>query len=73
MKDGSALTLLKFHPEARGGPEDSVYLFDNYIQAVQSYKNSRSVYKDNRPSQLMLDILSKQRVGAEPLRQAIGA
>jgi len=64
---------LQFHPEAKGGPEDSVYLFDNYIRAVQSYKNSQSVYKDNRPSQLMLDILSKQRVGAQPLRQAIGA
>ncbi|CAG9990527.1 unnamed protein product [Clonostachys byssicola] len=57
---------LQFHPEAKGGPQDSSYLFDNYIQAVQSYKNSQSVYKDNRPSQLMLDILSKQRVGAEP-------
>ncbi|KAI0551268.1 carbamoyl-phosphate synthase [Xylaria curta] len=59
---------LQFHPEAKGGPEDSVYLFDNYMRAVQSYKDSQSVYKDNRPSQLMLDILSKQRVGAQPLR-----
>jgi carbamoyl-phosphate synthase small subunit len=64
---------LQFHPEAKGGPEDSVYLFDNYIRAVESYKNSQSVYKDNRPSQLMLDILSKQRVGAQPLRHAVGA
>lgn len=57
----------QFHPEAKGGPMDSSYLFDKYIRNVQMFKNNDKVYKDNRPSQLMLDILSKERVGVEPL------
>ncbi|KKA29516.1 hypothetical protein TD95_001574 [Thielaviopsis punctulata] len=56
----------QFHPEAKGGPMDSSYLFDKYIQNVQLFKDSQKVYKDNRPSQLMLDILSRERVGVEP-------
>lgn len=64
---------LQFHPEAKSGPLDSSYLFDKWLDAVRSFKNSESVYKDNRPSQLMLDILSKQRVGAEPPRLASAA
>ncbi|KAJ0115366.1 hypothetical protein N8I77_000734 [Diaporthe amygdali] len=56
----------QFHPEAKGGPMDSSYLFDRYLQDVQMFKNSQNVYKDNRPSQLMLDLMSKERVGVEP-------
>ena len=56
----------QFHPEAKGGPMDSSYLFDKYLQNVQLFKESQKVYRDNRPSQLMLDILSKERVGVEP-------
>lgn len=56
----------QFHPEAKGGPMDSSYLFDKYIENVKMFKDSAKVYRDNRPSQLMLDILSKERVGVEP-------
>ncbi|KEZ41210.1 Carbamoyl-phosphate synthase arginine-specific small chain [Scedosporium apiospermum] len=56
----------QFHPEAKGGPMDSSYLFDKYLQNVRAFKASQAVYKDNRPTQLMLDILSKERVGVEP-------
>jgi carbamoyl-phosphate synthase small subunit len=56
----------QFHPEAKGGPMDSSYLFDKYIDNVKTFKDSEKVYRDNRPSQLMLDILSKERVGVEP-------
>ncbi|KAK2071107.1 hypothetical protein P8C59_005557 [Phyllachora maydis] len=56
----------QFHPEAKGGPMDSSYLFDKYIQSVQEFKAGDSVYRDNRPSKLMLDILSKERIGVEP-------
>lgn len=56
----------QFHPEAKGGPMDSAYLFDKYLQNVKMFKESSQVYRDNRPSQLMLDILSKERVGVEP-------
>jgi carbamoyl-phosphate synthase small subunit len=42
---------------------DSSFLFDRYLQSVKMFKESQNVYKDNRPSQLMLDLLSKERVG----------
>ncbi|KAI1329721.1 small subunit of carbamoyl phosphate synthase [Xylariaceae sp. FL0255] len=56
----------QFHPEARGGPMDSAYLFDKYIDDVRAFKATQAVYKDNRPTQFMLDILSKERVGVQP-------
>lgn len=56
----------QFHPEAKGGPMDSAYLFDKYLQNVQMAKKAQRIYKDNRPSQVLLDILSKERVGVEP-------
>ena len=56
----------QFHPEAKGGPMDSAFLFDKYIQNVKIFKDNEKVYRDNRPSQLMLDILNKERVGVEP-------
>jgi len=63
----------QFHPEAKGGPMDSAYLFDMYIENVQRYKNNAEVYpigKDNRPSPLLVDILSKERVGVQPTQLA---
>lgn len=73
----------QFHPEAKGGPMDSAYLFDMYIDNVQRYKENQAVFatgKDNRPSPLLVDILSKERVGVQPtldrlpnLRQAAAA
>ncbi|EHA54933.1 carbamoyl-phosphate synthase subunit arginine-specific small [Pyricularia oryzae 70-15] len=56
----------QFHPEAKGGPMDSSFLFDKYLANVKMFKNSEKVFRDNRPSQLLLDILSKERVGVEP-------
>ncbi|KAI0206456.1 small subunit of carbamoyl phosphate synthase [Astrocystis sublimbata] len=63
----------QFHPEARGGPMDSAYLFDEYIEDVRAFKACQAVYKDNRPSQFMLDILSKERVGVRPETLAASA
>ena len=57
---------LQFHPEAKGGPMDSAFLFDKYIQNVKVFKDNEKVYRDNRPTQLMLDILNRERVGVEP-------
>lgn len=45
---------------------DSSYLFDMYIENVEAFKATEKVYKDNRPTQFMLDILSKERVGVQP-------
>ncbi|CRJ84057.1 hypothetical protein BN1708_016990 [Verticillium longisporum] len=63
----------QFHPEAKGGPMDSSYLFDKYLQSVQLFKDNQKVYRDNRPTQLMLDILSHERVGVEPVSLASAA
>nr|AAA33609.1 arginine-specific carbamoyl phosphate synthetase small subunit [Neurospora crassa] len=56
----------QFHPEAKGGPMDSSYLFDKYMENVELFKSNSQVYRDNRPTQFMIDILSKERVGVEP-------
>ncbi|PBP25005.1 hypothetical protein BUE80_DR004195 [Diplocarpon rosae] len=60
----------QFHPEAKGGPMDSSYLFDIYIENMQRYKENQAKYsavgKDNRPSPLLVDILAKDRVGVQP-------
>lgn len=54
---------------------DSSYLFDMYIENVQRYKNGQATSaigagKDNRPAPLLVDILSKERVGVEPAQPA---
>ena len=59
----------QFHPEARGGPLDSAYLFDTYLDFVQKFKKDQTVFqptRDNRPSPLLIDILGKERVGVAP-------
>lgn len=59
----------QFHPEAKGGPMDSAYLFDTYLESVQKYKQSQSVFqptRDSIPSPLLVDLLSKERVGVAP-------
>jgi len=59
----------QFHPEAKGGPLDSAYLFEEYIENVKRYKKSQGVFqegKDNKPSPLLVDLLSKERVGVHP-------
>lgn len=59
----------QFHPEARGGPLDSAYLFDSYIDSMQKHKHSQAVAqtgRDARPSPLLVDILAKGRVDVTP-------
>ncbi|KAI4215368.1 MAG: hypothetical protein LQ351_002268, partial [Letrouitia transgressa] len=59
----------QFHPEARGGPLDSAYLFDSYIDSMQKHKRSQAVTqtgRDARPSPLLVDILAKGRVDVTP-------
>lgn len=70
----SILTLID--PEAKGGPMDSAYLFDNYLEQVRAYKEKEctlSPVRDNRPNPLLVDLLSKQRVGVTPERTYIKA
>lgn len=59
----------QFHPEAKGGPLDSSYLFDIYLDSVQKYKKSQvGLYpnRDSRPSPLLIDLLGNERVGVQP-------
>ena len=59
----------QFHPEAKGGPLDSSYLFDNYLESVKRYKDSQAILqpnRDNRPNPLLVDLLGKERVGVVP-------
>ena len=59
----------QFHPEAKGGPLDSSYLFDAYLRSVKAYKDTQEVLRggrDNRPSPLLVELLAKERVGVQP-------
>ncbi|KAI9832792.1 MAG: Multifunctional pyrimidine synthesis protein CAD [Sarea resinae] len=59
----------QFHPEAKGGPLDSSYLFDAYLESVRKYKDNQAVFqphRESRPSPLLVDLLAKERVGTQP-------
>ena len=59
----------QFHPESKGGPQDSSYLFDTYLDSVRKYKQSQVIFsphRDSRPSPLLVDLLAKERVGVAP-------
>jgi carbamoyl-phosphate synthase small subunit len=59
----------QFHPEAKGGPLDSSYLFDAYLKSVKEYKENNDILKGGRrarPDPLMIDLLAKERVGVAP-------
>lgn len=53
---------VQFHPEAKGGPLDSAYLFDNYFQNLELYKLSRNLSLNHKIDDLLVDILPKERV-----------
>ncbi|TKA82777.1 Carbamoyl-phosphate synthase arginine-specific small chain [Friedmanniomyces simplex] len=59
----------QFHPEAKGGPQDSSYLFDAYLDSVKAYKATQDRLKpgkESKPSPLLVDLLAKERVGVAP-------
>ena len=67
----------QFHPEAKGGPLDSSFLFDKYMTSVREYKaeeqfalGSGTEPLSNLPSPLFVDMLAKGRVGVEINPQA---
>ncbi|KAF8418947.1 class I glutamine amidotransferase-like protein [Tirmania nivea] len=60
-----AIFSTQFHPEAKGGPLDSSYLFDNYLHNVAKYKAQRTSPAE-RPSTMLKDILGQERVGVVP-------
>ncbi|ANB14616.1 carbamoyl-phosphate synthase (glutamine-hydrolyzing) CPA1 [Sugiyamaella lignohabitans] len=62
----------QFHPEAKGGPLDSAFLFDKYLADIQAFKQKKSAQGlvNAAPSPLFVDILPKERVGVEINPQA---
>lgn len=56
----------QFHPEAKGGPMDTAFLFDIYLESVRRYKDGRRLllpYNDHRVESLLFNTLGKTRVG----------
>lgn len=44
-----------------------------YLENVQRYKNNQAIFspaRDNRPTPLLVDILSKERIGVAPSQAA---
>jgi len=59
----------QFHPEAKGGPLDSSFLFESYLAQAQKFKDEQAAVipgRQGRPNPLLVDMLEKQRVGVTP-------
>ena len=59
----------QFHPEAKGGPLDSAFLFDSYVENCVKFKAEQgqiSPARLGRPNPLYVDMLAKERVGVAP-------
>jgi len=49
MCEGRPFYSVQFHPEARGGPYDTDFLFDRFIQNMKEYKHSHRVAHHIQP------------------------
>jgi carbamoyl-phosphate synthase small subunit len=59
----------QFHPEAKGGPLDSSYLFDAYMENCGKFKAEQGSIipaRQGRPNPLLVDMLAKERIGVRP-------
>lgn len=59
----------QFHPEAKGGPLDSAFLFDGYMDHCAAYKAEQGLVipaRLGRPNPLLVDLLAKERIGVVP-------
>ena len=60
----------QFHPEAKGGPLDSAFLFEAYLASVRRYRDAqRALARDHasRPGgPRLVDVLGAERVGVAP-------
>lgn len=58
----------QFHPEAKGGPLDSSFLFDHYLAQAEVYKLEQGLVipsRKGRPDAMLVDILGNERVGVD--------
>ncbi|KAI5965735.1 CPA1 [Candida pseudojiufengensis] len=52
----------QFHPEAKGGPQDTAYLFDKFFDNVKEYKQNNGLNLPSVEGSLLVDILPTERV-----------
>lgn len=52
----------QFHPEAKGGPLDTTFLFDKFFDNIRTYKLNNNLELYNIKSSLIADILHTERV-----------
>ena len=61
----------QFHPEARGGPMDCHYLFDNWLETAKRYKDDQKASapgQETKPSPLLQELLGSERIDVAPRR-----
>lgn len=52
----------QFHPEAKGGPLDTAFLFDKFFDNIQVYKQTNGLNLPTVDGSLLVDILPTERV-----------
>lgn len=52
----------QFHPEAKGGPEDTAFLFDKFFDNIVEYRKNNGLELVSVNNSLLVDILPKERV-----------
>lgn len=52
----------QFHPEAKGGPLDTAFLFDKFFENIEQYRATNGLNLGNVDDSLLVDILPKGRV-----------
>lgn len=53
---------VQFHPEAKGGPLDTAFLFDKFFHNIDHYRGSNGLNLAAVDNSLLVDILPKERV-----------
>lgn len=53
---------VQFHPEAKGGPLDTAFLFDKFFANIAEYRTNSGLNLGNIDNSLLVDILPKERV-----------
>lgn len=61
----------QFHPEAKGGPLDTTFLFGKFLDNVRSYRSQRrgKGIPDTPISPLFIEVMGRDRVGVLPNSQ----
>lgn len=52
----------QFHPEAKGGPLDTAFLFDKFYENIETYRKNNGLVSSTVDNSLLVDILPTGRV-----------